>query len=775
MAKKYDDLLFGDLDAAAATSATSPGSLTDIANTLESVTANATGAPKAAPAAASETDARATELAADVPVVSEARRKKRRRARTLTKAETELKEAQARGTLLAPIDASLLYDIGPASASEAANAQGLSASLFSMAQAGVLCDATLVVSGVDELEAATPETPVVELTVHRAVLAAVSTAFRSAFDSDAGGADCRLPVAGFDVELFAAMIEFVYLGCVRVFVEARSDGKRPESVLIDLLRIGMRFRIVQLVAAVATETIKRVCVSNCVELLLAARSMLLGDDEVPGARYLCALANVCLHTIRINLDAFAGKQLLPLCLEDLVAILGSSDVSVSSEAVVVDVAFAWMKATKKRFKHKDVVLNLIRYYALTEDELLATRGMLNKAMNASIIDVQLAAVAGGDMAAPPRRHYVHAKTCMPTHELRGSGAPLFCVSLADSRIFVSGAADGTVSVWSVKGWKRLKVMEGHKGPVRGAVVCGTTLYSVSHDRSIRGWDVVAWEPTTSLFSAHQAPIWSVAEYDLMLVTGDASGVIKVWQEDDGVDIFNGGVTGTGLSQIATLKDHTGGIVAMATSDASLYSASDDATVRIWNIMNQTCLKVLSIGSTPLTTIAASPLMVAAAYVDGSVHVWRKNKAGPGTAKDDPAGTGGAASMRSFDIAASDSGRTVRALLFIDDLETDTPSRYVLTGATDGVIKVWDVCPDSGHQAAPSFSDAEQHVDADVDASRSSASTTADPNDADSSNGPVDAVLVRILDVHAQSVNGLVGSGSGFFVSASSDGTARVWE
>ena len=766
MGSKYDELLFGDLESAVETSSPQVGS--SHPESHKTPTLPTTSAPTPTSGAGQGGPSGGAAAAA--------RRRKKKRTAAVTRAEQDLDQARAKGTLLKPVDASLLYDMSPKEGMEEEEQGGeggegkgkkeeeeekeekrrenevlaLNASLFAMAQEGALCDATLRVYPGEEVGGeGEGEGEAREFTVHRAVLAAVSPYFRELFSASEHPAGATVELPGLNPELFGKMLEYMYMGSARVFIDPSPFALRPDPphvVLSTLLKLGMMYQVVALVSAVTTEAVRRISVDNVLPILEAVRSDVCSDPESPGASYIHALSRVCLHTIRIALDAFGDDALVPLSLEDLVAVVGSSDVAVSSEKVVVDIVFAWLKANKKRFAHKDIVLNLIRYFALSESELEETRGKLNKAMNKSIIDAQLEAVEAGDIPHVLRGHVVHPLSCRATHELStSSGSPLFCVSLADSRIFAAGSADGKVSVWAVRGWRHLATMEGHKGPVRGAAVCGTTMYSVSHDRSIRGWDMVSWEPTTSLFSAHQAPIWCIAEYDLTLVTGDAEGVVKIWQEDDGVDIFNGGVTGNGLSNVATLKEHTGGIVSMTTADASLYTASEDATVRIWNIMSHECLKVLAIGKLALTTIAASPFMVAAAYVDGSVHVWRKNPSAPSSSSGAaPAGTGASSSMRSFDIAAASSGRTIRALMFLDDFKTGIPSRYVLTGVTDGSIKVWDVCPDA-HDVS------------------------------EESGEEGDARLIRVLDVHGQSVNGLVPSGKGFFVSGSSDGSARVWE
>jgi WD40 repeat protein len=56
----------------------------------------------------------------------------------------------------------------------------------------------------------------------------------------------------------------------------------------------------------------------------------------------------------------------------------------------------------------------------------------------------------------------------------------------------SGSDDGSIAIWKAGGgWEHLKLMRGHKGPVRSLTVhpSGRLALSVGHDRSLRMWNL----------------------------------------------------------------------------------------------------------------------------------------------------------------------------------------------------------------------------------------------------------------------------------------------
>jgi WD40 repeat protein len=56
----------------------------------------------------------------------------------------------------------------------------------------------------------------------------------------------------------------------------------------------------------------------------------------------------------------------------------------------------------------------------------------------------------------------------------------------------SGSDDGSIAIWKAGGgWEHLKLMRGHKGPVRSLSVhpSGRLALSVGHDRGLRMWNL----------------------------------------------------------------------------------------------------------------------------------------------------------------------------------------------------------------------------------------------------------------------------------------------
>eukprot|EP00300_Choanocystis_sp_HF-7_P031528 c4094_g1_i1.p1 GENE.c4094_g1_i1~~c4094_g1_i1.p1 ORF type:complete len:682 (+),score=118.85 c4094_g1_i1:135-2180(+) len=558
-----------------------------------------------------------------------------------------------------------------------------------------------------------------KFTAHQAVLMSVVPKFQAMLEEAAGSGSSAVVFENTDAGAFSYVLQFIYLGYAVL-------ADNSPAVLVPILELSQRLDMAALGATVLRRLVRLVEKDNCVALLAVA-------ERLPGCG---ALRDVCLHNIRINLDSFEPADLKSLSFEALSAVMGSDDVRVSSEAHVMAVVFEWLKTDKARFRLSTASLSLVRYSLLSPDDLAQARSKLNAQMNTGIVDVQL---AGGK--AHPRRHIVHPLRCVSTKSMATESAA-FSASMA-GRFLVVGCGSGAVHVWDTRTWTRVHTLLGHKAAVRGAVFCGAVLYSVSHDRSIRGWDSQRWECQTTLFSAHGSEIWAAAEYDAMLITGAKEGEIKLWHEGDGVDIFSGGISSAGLKCKSTLTGHRGGVVALTTNGASLYSASMDGTCRIWNVMSQQCLKSIGDGTQPLTGVVAANNVFAISYLDGTVRVWRKAPVAAAAAAAAEGGEGAAAATPGtvcIELAAATQGRTVRSLLLVDGVEQGAatiPDQFLLTGTTDGMIKTWDIAGPAGSMP--------------------------------------ESRLVRTLDTHRGSVNGLCQLSSEFFVSASSDSSVVVWQ
>lgn len=163
------------------------------------------------------------------------------------------------------------------------------------------------------------------------------------------------------------------------------------------------------------------------------------------------------------------------------------------------------------------------------------------------------------------------------------------IELNDGRV-ASGGRDGSIRIWD--GEDELSgALIGHSQSVLGMIeVRPGVIASISRDRTLRYWDITEQRCIRSI-TAHTAAVLSiVSTSDRMVATGSADHTISLWTEDG--------------TLIQPLKGHEGWVWGLANVGQDLLaSASEDGSVRIWNLRSGQCVTTLRT-IFPLRTIDA---------------------------------------------------------------------------------------------------------------------------------------------------------------------------
>ena len=153
----------------------------------------------------------------------------------------------------------------------------------------------------------------------------------------------------------------------------------------------------------------------------------------------------------------------------------------------------------------------------------------------------------------------------------------------DIDLLFSGAKDGKITIWDLRSFWKIRVLEGHSGAVTTLqLMHDAILLSGSADGTIRCWD-----KTTALcnhiLSGHSAGIKCIAvsKNDSIAVSGSHDCSIQVW------DITTGKCSNV-------LSGHTKVIWCIGISDnnETVASGSDDWFLRIWNLKDSSCLHAI---------------------------------------------------------------------------------------------------------------------------------------------------------------------------------------
>ncbi|GAA5911629.1 hypothetical protein JCM6882_008058 [Rhodosporidiobolus microsporus] len=159
----------------------------------------------------------------------------------------------------------------------------------------------------------------------------------------------------------------------------------------------------------------------------------------------------------------------------------------------------------------------------------------------------------------------------------------------DALKLVTGSMDSTLKIWNWRTGECMRTLRGH----RDAVICLTydkqLLVSGSGDSTIRVWDFGTGEVYT--LRGHSEWVNSVALWDSKADGGcdssSASSAAAAAGGDPSASSSSGGAgeVGAPISNPEQAKQSSMG--------KYLFSASDDATIRVWDLYSRTCVRVLN--------------------------------------------------------------------------------------------------------------------------------------------------------------------------------------
>jgi WD40 repeat protein len=174
---------------------------------------------------------------------------------------------------------------------------------------------------------------------------------------------------------------------------------------------------------------------------------------------------------------------------------------------------------------------------------------------------------------------------MKTTVLIGHSGTVICISIFPDGTIVSASGDHTIVVWDE--FVPNKVLRGHKDWVQSISCCddNKTIASASNDESVRIWDRNQ-EQSLQVLKGHTSYVWSVLiRSDHTVFSGSDDTTIRMWLIENAViaDVVP-----------AILQGHTDAVCALAviSDNDTLISGSNDKTVRIWSTLKLILLRTL---------------------------------------------------------------------------------------------------------------------------------------------------------------------------------------
>ncbi|BGP08647.1 hypothetical protein JCM10049v2_004494 [Rhodotorula toruloides] len=212
-------------------------------------------------------------------------------------------------------------------------------------------------------------------------------------------------------------------------------------------------------------------------------------------------------------------------------------------------------------------------------------------------------------------------TCAAT-VLSGHTDSITCLQVAEDLphpnfpVLMTGSWDRSVRIWNLETGKEVGVLRGHTRGVRALQFDALKLVTGSMDSTLKIWNWRTGECMRTL-RGHRDAVLCLTYDKQLLVSGSGDSTIRVWD--------------FGTGEVYTLRGHTEWVNSVALWDSKtdgcepspstiggpasaadlgapisnpeqakqssmgkyLFSASDDATIRVWDLYTRSCVRVLS--------------------------------------------------------------------------------------------------------------------------------------------------------------------------------------
>ena len=244
---------------------------------------------------------------------------------------------------------------------------------------------------------------------------------------------------------------------------------------------------------------------------------------------------------------------------------------------------------------------------------------------------------------------------------KGHSNGVMCLQFNES-ILATGSYDTTIKIWDVENGEEIRTLTGHESGIRCLQFDDMKLISGSIDRNIKIWNWRTGE-CLSTFLGHTGGIIGL-HFDLtILASGSMDNTVRIWNFED--------------KSTFALRGHTDWVnaVKLDTASRTVFSASDDCTVCLWDLDTRTCIKTFEGHVGQVQQVLPLPHEFDFDDDDADIHDGISSST---SSKSQPQ------SIHNNSIVPHESYGPGFATP-----NRPLPSRYMLTGALDSTVRLWD--------------------------------------------------------------------------------------
>ncbi|KAL1956627.1 hypothetical protein VTO42DRAFT_6974 [Malbranchea cinnamomea] len=264
---------------------------------------------------------------------------------------------------------------------------------------------------------------------------------------------------------------------------------------------------------------------------------------------------------------------------------------------------------------------------------------------------------------------------------KGHTNGVMCLQFEDN-ILATGSYDTTIKIWDTNTGEEIRTLTGHAAGIRCLQFDETKLISGSLDRTIKIWNWRTGE-CISTYTGHQGGVICLHFDSTILASGSMDNTVKIWNFED--------------KSTRVLRGHEDWVnaVKVDTVSRTVFTASDDLTVRLWDLDTGACIHSYAGHVGQVQQVLPLPREFEfeehdAECVDETHSI--PSIGSPPAASFSEHGTYG--EPDSGAPSPPPSAQTMSSLydkLFNDEnASRPAPPRYMLTASLDSTLRLWEV-------------------------------------------------------------------------------------